>query len=264
MPLLSVITAAYGPSANFLPETIASVLSQELPDNWEIEYLIQEDGAVPVLQELQSKDSRVKYSANGDQLGVAVTRNMALNRAQGELTQLIDHDDLLLPQAFTALVPRFLEHQIHWAIGQADDLMPDGSRRAYPAALPFGVTRPGTVNDWATEHEGNWPVHCAAMMARTTTLRALGGWAATPSDDDIALFSALFELTPGFQEEALTWLYRQHDAQTHRSPQWKHQSQNGRQFAIQRINAIRTTGLSIQPSGLTAPRNTAVAAPIKG
>jgi ABC-type sugar transport system permease subunit len=37
-------------------------------------------------------------------------------------------------------------HQWNWAIGQADDLMPDGTRRPYPSPIPFGVMKAGQVN----------------------------------------------------------------------------------------------------------------------
>ena len=265
MPLISVVTAAYAPSAKYLAETIASVLGQETPDGWEIEHLIQEDGGSPRLREqVEALDERIAYDSNDAQLGVAITRNIALTRARGEIVQLIDHDDLLLPGAFMRMVPKFLELPVHWAIGQADDLLTDGSRRAYPPALPFGLVDRGVVNEWAIRHDGNWPLHCAAMMARTNTLRALGGWAASPSDDDIALFAAVFDLTIGYQEEKLTWLYRQHENQAHRGAQWRKFSRDGRQFAVQRVHALRALGLSVNSTiEISAPVNYFPAASIK-
>lgn len=249
MPLISVITAVHGPTAQYFADTIDSVLMQELPNGWEVEYVIQEDGdrvsMRALLDELTDGTSRVRYEPNRAQLGVAVTRNLALSRARGDLVQLLDHDDLLLPGAFSKLIPHFIDRSIHWAIGQADDLMPDGSRKAYPAALSFGRLLPGQVNDWAFEHGGNWPIHCAALMVRTVTLRALGGWGAVPSDDDIHAAVGLFQLTAGYQDEALTWLYRNHAGQTHKTSGWQSKSHLGRLIVMQRAAALRAFGITL-------------------
>jgi hypothetical protein len=82
-------------------------------------------------------------------------------------------------------------------------------------------------------------------MMRTSLLRALGGWAGAPVDDDIVIFAALSEIGNGWNEEAVTWLYRQHSAQTHRSEKWKSLSRTGRLMALQRIAALRRIGLGL-------------------
>jgi hypothetical protein len=79
---------------------------------------------------------------------------------------------------------------------------------------------------------------------RTTVVHALGGWAGIPIDDDIVLFSALSEIAPGWNEQAVTWLYRQHSAQTHRSEAWRHLHHTGRLMALQRVAAVRTLGMT--------------------
>jgi hypothetical protein len=74
------------------------------------------------------------------------------------------------------------------------------------------------VNAWAAEHGGNWPIHCAALMMRTASFRALGGWTGIQYDDELATFAGLSEITDGYYDGALTWLYRHHPQQTHRTP----------------------------------------------
>lgn len=245
MPVVSVITAAYAPSARFLRETALSVAAQEMPDGWSVEWIVQEDGEEPKLSGLFDDMPYAKYEANGGQLGLAVTRNLALSRATGGLVQVLDHDDLLLPGAIALLASRFVENSIHWAVGQADDLMPDGERLSYPSALGFGVIAAGVANEWAVERNGNWPVHCAGLMMRTESVRALGGWAGLPAEDDISLFAALSEVTDGFCEERVTWLYRQHATQTYRSDAWRSRSAVGRRVALQRARAMRSARVQI-------------------
>src|SRR5262249_26118931 len=110
------------------------------------------------------------------------------------------------------------------------------------------------VNTWAAEHDANWPIHCAGLMMRTTVVQALGGWVGIPADDDIAMFAALSAATSGYNHPAVTWLYRQHPAQTHRSPEWQARGSVGRRIALQRAEAIRLSGLSLLPeTPLTPP-----------
>ena len=245
MPAISVLTAAYAPSAKFLPETMRSVLSQKLPDGWELEWVVQEDGPTPALEDVLSGDSRVKYAANGTALAIGATRNLALSRVAGDLVQVLDHDDVLLPGALATMIPAFSNSRVQWAVGQADDLLPDGTREVWPSALPPGHLSAGTVNRWAVEHDGNWPVHCAGLTMRTATLRAIGGWAGLPYDDDIIMFACLSEIADGYNEPSTTWLYRQHPAQVTRSDSRREWSDTVRKIALQRAASVRASGLTI-------------------
>jgi glycosyltransferase involved in cell wall biosynthesis len=249
MPLVSIVTAAYAPTADYLDATAGSIAALSLPPGWELEWLIQEDGDAPRLaSSFAAGLPFARYAATGRQAGTAATRNLALARASGALVQALDQDDLLLPDALRTLIPRFSEHRIHWAIGQADDLLPDGSRRAYPSPIPFGIHTAGVINAWAAEHDGNWPVHCATLLMRTASFRALGGWTGIPYDDELVTFAALSQITDGYYDEAITWLYRHHPKQTHRTAAARELSTTGREIALQRARAIGASGLGFAAS----------------
>jgi glycosyltransferase involved in cell wall biosynthesis len=247
VPLISIITATHAPSADYLVEAVDSIAALQLPSGWELEWIVQEDGDAPCLADRVSHLEFCRYAAAGRQLGIASTRNIALSRAHGVLMQALDHDDMLLPNAFTTLIPHFNAYPIHWAIGQADDLLPDGSRRVYPSPIPFGHMPAGTVNKFAIDHGGNWPIHAAALMMRTASFRALGGWTGIPYDDELATFAALSQAGDGFYEETLTWLYRHHPKQTHRSEAAQALSETGRRVALQRAATIKGIGFSLPP-----------------
>lgn len=249
MPLISVLTAAHWSTADYIEEAMESLRNQALPPGWDLEWIVQEDGANPSLGDKLRRWDAVSYAANGRQLGIAFTRNLALSRASGVLTQTLDADDLLLPGALAALIPLFAAHPIQWAVGQADDLMPDGTRKGFKTPLPFGVLSAGKVNKWAADDGGNWPIHCAALLMRTTALRAVGGWAGLPHDEDIGMFAALSELSDGYHHDELTWLYRQHPGQVTKSEQ-ADLSEICRRIALQRAQAIRLSGLSLPPTPL--------------
>ncbi len=80
---------------------------------------------------------------------------------------------------------------------------------------------------------------------RTQLVRACGGWGGVPVDDDIVMFSGLSEIADGYNDPATTWLYRIHERQTHKSAQWRERSSDGRRVAMQRVEALRATGLAI-------------------
>lgn len=263
--LVSIITPTHGPARHYLPETFASIEQQHLPDGWAVEWVLQEDGPASDLSSELPTDARVRYSANGTKLGIGLTRNLALSRARGELVQALDSDDLLLPDALATLIPTFEDPTIHWAIGQADDLLPDGSRKSFPpySDIPFGRVPAGLVNTWAKNHQGNWPIHCAGLMLRTSSLRALGGWGGAPTDDDLVMFAALAEAADGYFTDALTWLYRQHPEQTIRSDHQQRWSEACRRLALQRAAAVQTAGLHLTTAPDQANEALEVGPPIK-
>ena len=126
--------------------------------------------------------------------------------------------------------------------------MPDGTRRPYPSPIPFGVMKAGQVNAWAAEQGGNWPIHCAALMMRTASVRALGGWTAIPGDDELATFAALSEVTDGYYDQALTWLYRQHPKQMHRTAEAQERSATGRASRCSAPGPQRLRALGSRPA----------------
>ncbi|WNV86136.1 glycosyltransferase [Umezawaea sp. Da 62-37] len=248
MPTISIITAAYAPKSDHLPATADGVRAQVLPDGWDLEWVVQEDGDTPSLAGFFEDVPNARYGANGVRLGISATRNLALARATGQLVQVLDHDDVLLPGALATLLAAFGRHEIHWAVGAADDLLPDGTRKAWDSALPFGLVKAGEANAWAEARGGNWPVHCAGLLMRTDSLRAVGGWASSPVDDDLIAFAALSELGDGWNEEAVTWLYRQHAGQTTRSDDLVGLRDAGRLIALQRVRALRNAGMVLAPA----------------
>ena len=105
-PLISVVVPAYKTSAKFLREMIES-LEVQTYTNWElcIANASPEDAAMSeVLREYTSKDARVKVENLKENLGIAENTNAAMEMAVGEFTGLLDHDDLLAPQALYRIV----------------------------------------------------------------------------------------------------------------------------------------------------------------
>ena len=105
-PLISVAVPAYRTPEKFLVQMIDSLLAQTY-GNWElcIANGSPEDGAMKkVLEEYTKKDSRIRVSELTENKGIAGNTNAALEMARGEFVGLLDHDDLLAPNALYEIV----------------------------------------------------------------------------------------------------------------------------------------------------------------
>ncbi|RZJ34652.1 MAG: glycosyltransferase family 2 protein [Flavobacterium sp.] len=102
-PLVSVIVPAYN-QAEFLPETLESVLSQRYP-NWEC--VIVDDGSADesfnVAQSIADRDSRFKAVRIANS-GVSAARNTAIGVATGHYILPLDGDDKIAPDYISELV----------------------------------------------------------------------------------------------------------------------------------------------------------------
>lgn len=92
--LVSIIMPTYN-CAKFIEETIISVLNQTY-QNWEL--LISDDCSKDNTEEIVKKysnnDSRIKYSKLEENVGAAMARNDAMQRANGYYMAFLDSDDL--------------------------------------------------------------------------------------------------------------------------------------------------------------------------
>jgi O-antigen biosynthesis protein len=112
-PLISVIMPVFNAPESFLRDAIDSVISQIYP-NWEL--CIADDASTAlhvkkILKEYQSLDHRVKVvfrSVNGH---ISRCSNSALDLATGEFIALLDHDDLLTPDALYEVVLLLNRHR---------------------------------------------------------------------------------------------------------------------------------------------------------
>src|SRR2546425_1038306 len=93
VPLVSILTPTQAHNADHIGAVWAALRSQQLPTEWEWEWLVQEDGPQPAVRDMLPDDPRIRYDALGVQLGAAATRNVALARAAGDLIAGMDHDD---------------------------------------------------------------------------------------------------------------------------------------------------------------------------
>lgn len=105
MPKISIVVPTYRTPGKFLREMLDSVVNQTY-SNWElcIGDGSMDDSVIPVLEEYHSRDPRIVYKRLDDNYGISGNTNGALELATGDFIALLDHDDLLTPDALYEVV----------------------------------------------------------------------------------------------------------------------------------------------------------------
>jgi glycosyltransferase involved in cell wall biosynthesis len=166
-PLVSVLVPVYNTPEPVLRAMVESVLAQTY-DRWE---LILVDGASPraevrtTLRELATRDERIVLRLLDANAGIAGNTNAALEAARGEFIALLDHDDLLAPEALFENVALLNAHPDTDAIYSDQDKVDEMGRRFEPFFKP----------DWSPElFRGVMYVGHLLCVRRSTALAAGG------------------------------------------------------------------------------------------
>ena len=105
-PLISIVVPTYQTPIEYLKDMVDSVKEQSYP-NWE---LCIADGSgsnqdiIEVLESYSKEDIRIKYKILGSNEGISGNTNQALSLATGDYIGLLDHDDILAPNALFEIV----------------------------------------------------------------------------------------------------------------------------------------------------------------
>lgn len=117
-PKISIITPSFN-QANYIEETIKSVLSQDYPN---LEYLIMDggstDGSVDIIKRYATKYPKIiKWQSKADK-GQADALNKGLNQASGDIIAYINTDDYYLNHTFKTVADYFNSHpNALWLVG---------------------------------------------------------------------------------------------------------------------------------------------------
>ena len=100
--MISVLMSIYNETTNEIQQSIDSILSQSYDD---FELIIVVDNpkhttAVDLLNEYAEKDSRVRFIINKENIGLAMSMNVAADAAKGEYYLRMDADDVCMPDRF--------------------------------------------------------------------------------------------------------------------------------------------------------------------
>ena len=166
-PRFSVVTPVYDTPADILRATIASVTDQSFTD-WE---LCLVDDASPsehvetVLAEAAT-DPRIRVAHRETNGGIVAASNDGLAMADGEFVALLDHDDVLHPDAL-AEVDRALHAEPDADYVYTDeDKIDERGRRSAPFLKP----------DWSPERFRTQMYSCHLSVLRRSLVDEVGGF----------------------------------------------------------------------------------------
>lgn len=121
-PRISVLVPVYDPRPEHLQDCIDSVLGQRYP-HWEL-CLADDASTDPRIPQLLLKcaahHSRVRFVRRESNGGIAAATHAAFELSRGEIVALLDHDDLLHPDALAELASAFSAHP-EWGLVYTDE-----------------------------------------------------------------------------------------------------------------------------------------------
>src|SRR5438067_303942 len=140
-PLISILTPTFNADERFLMDAVESVIAQAY-ENWEL--VLVDDGSSDtrvrgLLEKLGQRDVRIQTGFQ-DHGGISSALNTALAQARGAWIALLDHDDLLEPDALFRAIDLLQNDREADVIYSDEDKIVDG-KLAAPLLKP----------DWSPE-----------------------------------------------------------------------------------------------------------------
>jgi glycosyltransferase involved in cell wall biosynthesis len=165
-PLVSIITPVYNTPKKVLIECIDSVRSQTYK-NWEL-CLVDDkspnEECRKVIQKFAKKDSRIRYSFRGINGGIVAASNDAIDLSSGEFIALLDHDDVLEPDALEQVIKVFETKPAVDYVYTDEDLLDEEGKRFQPFRKP----------DWSPERFRNQMYTCHFSVIRRSLVEEVG------------------------------------------------------------------------------------------
>lgn len=137
-PKISILVPVYRTPIPVLREMIDSVCDQTYA-NWELciaDGSMGDDILEKTILEYQAKDPRLVYRKLSDNQGISGNTNAALSFATGEYIGLLDHDDLLEPDALYEVVSRMQQETYDIFYTDEDKVNEDSSKFMDPNFKP--------------------------------------------------------------------------------------------------------------------------------
>nr|RNJ71212.1 MAG: tetratricopeptide repeat protein [Leptolyngbya sp. IPPAS B-1204] len=167
-PLISILMPVYNTPEPFLRAALQSVLDQ-VYQHWEL--CIADDASSEphiraILNAYVAQDSRIKVAFREQNGHISAASNTALAQAEGEYIALLDHDDVLAPEALyemVALLNRHLEADMIYS--DEDKLDPQGHR-----------THPFFKPDWCPDSFLSRMYTCHLGLYRRQLVERVGGF----------------------------------------------------------------------------------------
>lgn len=168
LPRIAVLMPVFNTPEQLLREAIDSVLKQAYQD-WQL--CIADDGSsaahiLPLLRAYAAKDSRIRWTRLTENGHISRASNKALELVTADWVALLDHDDILRPNALAEVALEIARHPDSELIYSDEDKISEDGTRFDPYFKP----------DFSREllRSQNYLNHLT--VHRTGNVRAVGGW----------------------------------------------------------------------------------------
>ena len=134
-PLISIVVPMYNTDEKCFEELVDCMIGQVYP-RWELCLADGSEEKNSRIEEIVSKDNRIKYNFIGENKGISGNSNEALKMASGKYIGLLDHDDLLPSIALYEIVKAINENKDVDFIYTDEDKITDINNRFAPYFKP--------------------------------------------------------------------------------------------------------------------------------
>ncbi|MEO6872044.1 MAG: glycosyltransferase family 2 protein [Chthoniobacterales bacterium] len=166
-PLISIITPVYNTPVEWLEEAVNSV-AEQIYRNWEL--LLIDDASTDhatlhALEKIAARDPRFRVLHLEKNRGISVASNHGLEAARGEWIGLLDHDDVLEPDALYQTAKLLQQNP------EADLIYSDEDK-----LNETGFDGPMFKPDWSPDLFLSYNYLCHFTTIRLSLVRELGGF----------------------------------------------------------------------------------------
>ena len=143
--LVSIIMPSYN-TAKFIGETINSVLAQSYA-NWEL--IIVDDCSTDNTDDVVNQylaDERIRYIKNDTNSGAAVSRNRALQEANGKWIAFLDSDDLWEPDKLQKQISFMRDNSYHFSYTNYIEIDEESKPNGKCVTGPQRISKHGMYN----------------------------------------------------------------------------------------------------------------------
>lgn len=211
-PFWSVMIPTYKPQADYLNETLKSVLQQDPgPAQMQIEVIddcSKDDTASEIVRRVGA--GRVTFHAESENRGLANTWNRCIERARGHWVHILHHDDIVFPGFYDRLY-----HGItcNPGVGMAFCRFAIFDANGHWKELgPLESPTPGLLDNWLERVATSYHVECAAVVVKRATYERLGGFRAElTSALDVEMWVRIAAHTAVYYEPQILAVFRRHD-----------------------------------------------------
>ncbi len=187
-PLISIIVPVYNTPVSYLKEMVRSV-EEQVYGNWQLciaDDCSLDDAIRKELIQYSEKDSRIQILFLKENVHISACSNAAFSLVTGEYTGLLDHDDLLAPDALYEVVRLLnLKRDADFIYSDEDKITEMGQ-----------YTDPHFKPDWCPENllSRNYISHFAVI--RSTLIRKVNGFReGFEGSQDYDLYLRISEIT---------------------------------------------------------------------